>query len=363
MRAKCLVRIGWIAFLLLPQEVRGDVEGLIKSLGSLAAAQYQQRLIEGAKKEGEVMLYSSSGQNEIDALTALFAKSYPFVKIRYLKKGGQQLFQVAQMEFKGGQNLADVYWAGTSTVGPLTREKGILARYFSPERKAIPEEFQDKNGLWTGTRNSIVAFAYHAKKVPAAKVPKSYQDLLDPFWKDNLAVDTNPGRFTRVLVERLGMEKAEQFHRRLAAQGLKLHRGRTARLQIMLAGEILGTPDINADNVITAQNEGAPLEYALIEPTILSLTAVALPNKAPHPHAALLLYDFILSDKGQRELAVEDNAPVREGVGIRNKELERRYRKMIAEKKFAVQSADNHEPELEEKYDQLYVRTLVRRGR
>lgn len=353
----------WVFLACVPSVALGDAEGLVASLSKLSSMERHQRLVEGAKKEGEVLLYSSSGQEEIDALTALFAKTYPFVKIRYLKKGGSQLFKVALMEFRGGQHLADVYWAGTSTVGPLVQEKGIIARYLSPEREAIPEEFKDGVGLWTGTRISIVVFVYHAKKVPPEKVPKKHEDLLDPFWKANLSTDTSPGRWTRVMVERLGWEKAEQFHRQLATQGLRLHRGRTTRLQLILAGESFATLDINVDNVISLQRQGAPLEYALLDPTILSLTSVALPRNPPHPHAALLLYDLIVSEKGQRELALEDNAPVREGIGIRDKELEKRYQKMIAEKKFVVQSPGNHEPELEEKYDQLYIRTIVRRQR
>lgn len=344
-------------------EARADVESLAAALSKLPAAERRQRLIEGARKEGEVMFYSSSGQEEVDSLTALFAKTYPFVKILTVKKGGSQLFNLALMEYKGGQYLVDVYWAGTSTVGPLIREKGMIAKYLSPERRAIGEEFRDKEGLWTGTRSSIVIFAYHKNKLPSAKVPARYEDLLDPFWKDNLSVDSSPGRWTRVVVERLGWEKAEQFHRQLAEQNLKLHRGRTARLQLMLAGEFVGTPDINADNIVSMRKQGAPVEYAFLDPTILSLSAVVLAKNSPHPHAALLLYDLIIGEPGQNELAREDSAPVRDGIAVRDADLNRQYKKVLAERKFVVQSPANHEPELEEKYDQLYVRTLLRRAR
>jgi len=355
----------WLAlwFFWLPGVALGDVGSFLASVNKLPPAERHQRLVEGAKKEGEVMLYTSSGQEEIDALTTLFARTYPLVKIRYLKKGGSQLFKISQMEFHGGQFLADLYWAGTSTVGPLIREKGIVARFLSPERMVIPDDFKDKQGLWTGTRNSIVVFVYHAKKVPAEKVPRRYEDLLDPFWKGNLSVDTNPGRWTRVMVERSGWEKAAEYHRKLSGQELRLTRGRSARLQLLLAGESLGTLDINADNVVGLQRQGAPLEYVLLDPTILSLTSIALPNHPPHPHAAILLYDFVISEKGQRELAAEDNAPVRDGVEIKNRELAGRYQTIKAERKFVVQSPDNHDPEVEERYDRLYVKTIVRRSR
>ncbi|MFQ5682062.1 MAG: ABC transporter substrate-binding protein [Candidatus Binatia bacterium] len=356
--------IGVLVFLFgLPQTGRGGTEDVLKSISLLSPTQRHEQLIKGAKKEGEVLLYSSSGFDEVKAISRLFSKKYPFIKIRYLKKGGSQLFKVSLLEFKSGKFLADVYWAGTSTLGPIIRENGMVTRYLSPERKAIPVEFMDKEGLWTGSRVSIVTFTYHAKRVPPDKVPKRYEDLLDPFWKGQLSVDTNPGRWTRVLVERMGWEKAEEFHRRLAAQKLLLFRGRTARTQLILAGETLGTLDINADNVVELKGQGAPVEYALLDPTIFSITSAALPKRSPHPNAAILLYDLIIGKDGQEELAKEKNVPVRRGVKIVSQELAKRYREIRAKKKFVVQSPGNYDPELDEKYDRLYIKTLVRKSR
>ncbi len=353
----------WILFfvIFIPKGAWGDVDRVIQSISNLSPAERQKKLIEGAKKEGEVLLYSSSGFDEIKALTKLYAKKYPFVKIRFLKKGGTQLFKVSLLEFKGKQYLVDVYWAGTSTIGPAVREKGMVTRYLSPERKAIPAEFKDKEGLWTGTRVSVVTFTYHSKKVPKDKVPRTYEDLLDPFWKDQLSVDTNPGRWTRMLVERMGWEKAEQFHRKLAEQNLILYRGRTARTQLILAGENLGTVDINADNIVGMKAQGAPVEYALLDPTIFSITSVALPKRSPHPHAAILLYDLIIGKIGQEGLAREKNVPVRTGVNIVSKDLAKRYSDLRAKKKFVVQSPGNYDPELKERYTRLYIKTLVRK--
>jgi iron(III) transport system substrate-binding protein len=342
-------------------QVGADVEELFTQLNKLPAAERQQRLIEGAKKEGEVMLYSSSGLEEIRSLTSLFSKKYPFVKVRYNKRGGSQLYNVALMEFTGKKYLADVYWAGVSTLGPIYKEKKMLARYISPERAAVADEYKDKDGYWTATRTSVAIFAYHAKKVPADKVPKTYADLLDPFWKGLLAVDSSPGRFTMLLVNRMGWEKAEEYHKKLAQQDLRVHRGRTARLQLILAGEMVGALDINADNVVGLQKEGAPMEYALMDPTLLSLTSLAMPKVPPHPHAAALFYDLVLSKEGQADLAREDNMPVREDVEIAAKELAKRFKEAKAQKKFVIQSPGTYDPAQEEKADRLYINTLIKK--
>ncbi|MGH7845169.1 MAG: ABC transporter substrate-binding protein [Candidatus Binatia bacterium] len=351
------------AIILFPFSSWANAEDLFVPLNKLAPAKRQQKLIEGAKKEGEVMIYSSSGLEEIRALVKAFGKKYPFLQIRYNKKGGSQLFTVAQMEFAGKKYLADIYWAGYSTIGPMLREKGMLGRYISPEGPAVGDDYKDKENYWTATRISMAIFAYHAKKVPADKVPKNYPDLLDPFWKGNISVDSSPGRFTHLLAQKYGWEKTEDFHKKLAEQNLRIHRGRTARVQLILAGEALGALDINADNIIGMQKENAPLDFAVMDPTLLSLTSVALPKTPPHPHAAALFYDFILSKEGQGALAAEDNIPIRDDVEIRSKDLGKRYRDGRTQKKFIIQSPGTYDPATEEKNDQLYVHTLLKKGR
>ena len=351
-----------LVVLLTPVLARANMEQFLTDLDKLPPAERQRKLLEGAKQEGEVMLYSSSGLEEIRAITKLFAKKYPFINTRYNRKGGSQLFNVSQLEFKAAKHIVDVYWAGNSTLGPIVKEnRQMLARYLSPERAAIPDEYRDKEGWWTATRISVAIFAYHSERVPKGKVPRTYADLLDPFWKGKLAVDTNPGRFTAILAERMGFEKAKDYHQKLAQQELKLHRGRSARMQLILAGEVFGSLDINADNIVEMQGQKAPLEYAMMDPTLLSLTSVAMPHQSPHPHAAVLLYDFILSKEGQELLSQENNVPVREGVELKAKVLGERMKEARAQKKFVIDSPGNYDPAAEAKYDRLYIDTLVKK--
>ena len=71
-------------------------------------------------------------------MTKLFERKYPFLKARFLRQGGGQLFKVAQMEFTGQKYIVDVYKAGHSSIGPILHlERGMLARYRSPELSLI----------------------------------------------------------------------------------------------------------------------------------------------------------------------------------------------------------------------------------
>jgi iron(III) transport system substrate-binding protein len=351
-----------LVLLFTPGLSRANMEQFFADLNKLSPAERQKKLVAGAKQEGELMLYSSSGLEEVRAVTKHFAGKYPFVNTRFMRKGGSQLFDVAQLEFKAQKRIVDVYWAGHSTLGPMLKgNKQMLARYLSPERTAIPEDYKDKEGFWTATRTSVAIFAYHSQRVPKDKVPKVFTDLLDPFWKGKLAVDTNPGRFTAIVVERMGWDKGKEFHQKLGQQDLRVHRGRTARMQLILAGEMLGSLDINADNIIEMQIQKAPLDYAMMDPTLLSLTSVAMPSQSPHPHVATLFYDFIISKEGQELLAREKNVPAREDVELADKTLGQRMKEARAQKKFVVDSPDTYDPAAEEKYDRLYIDTLIKK--
>lgn len=348
--------------LLLPSLARANMEQFVAEINKLPAAERQKKLVAGAKQEGEVMMYSSSGIEEIRAISKAFAKKYPYINARFVRKGGSQLFNVAQLEFQANKHIVDVYWAGNSTLGPILKgNPKMLARYLSPERSAIPEEYRDKEGWWTATRISVAIIAYHSQLVPKDKVPTAYADLLDPFWKGKIAVDTNPGRFTAILAERMGWDKAKEFHQKLAQQDLKLHRGRSARMQLILAGEVLASLDINADNIAEMQAQNAPLDYAMVDPTLLSLTSVALPSQSPHPHAAVMLYDYILSKEGQELLAKEKNVPTRDGVEVVAKTLGERMKQGRAKKIYLIDTPGNYDPTAEAKYDRLYIDTLVKK--
>jgi ABC-type Fe3+ transport system substrate-binding protein len=88
-----------------------------------------------------------------------------------------------------------------------------------------------------------------------------------------------------------------------------------------------------------------------------------MPQTPAHPHAAALFYDFILSKDGQAELAAEDNIPIRDDVEIAAKDLGKKYREGRAQKKYIVQAPNMYDPAMEEKYDRLYLSTLVKKGK
>ncbi len=140
------------------------------------------KLIEEAKKEGKVMVYVSSNASDAKALKAAFEKKYPFINMEFLSSGKDALLSKYLLEVRTGTYLADVY---QSSVFPIMNllEKGLLARYYSPEREAYIEALRDKNGYWNGMYLNALTMAYNTRMLKPEEVPTSYQELLLPKWK------------------------------------------------------------------------------------------------------------------------------------------------------------------------------------
>ncbi|OGQ84043.1 MAG: hypothetical protein A3F90_14740 [Deltaproteobacteria bacterium RIFCSPLOWO2_12_FULL_60_19] len=301
------------------------VENLLESLNKLAPAERQQRLVEGSKKEKELMVYTVLTLTDFDHLQRAFNARYPHIQVKRLRQGGGKLFDFLMNEYRAGKNLVDVLTAGETITYPLIKE-GLIGRYASPERQAFAPEYKDKDGYWTAYFAYRWVFGYNVDLIPANRIPKSYFDLLDPYWKGKLAIDTDPHSWMIGIIKAYGKEKAVDYFRRLAGQGLRAHKGRTLRAQLMAAGEFPASVEQEVSKIVQMKRQGAPLDYRYLENTPSTLTPVALARLASHPHAAALYIDFVLSEEGQKILAELAYVPARGGLRPKDTELAERDR-------------------------------------
>jgi hypothetical protein len=145
-----------------------------------------QRLIEGAKKEGQVVIYAALIQNQaMRPIAEGFGKKYPFVKLSTWRADSEAIVQKSSAEVRANNVVADVI-EGTGA-GEEAVAADIVQPFYSPEVAGFPEAYRGSGGLWAPTRLSYYGIAYNTKLVPADRVPKSYEDLLDPRWKGKMA--------------------------------------------------------------------------------------------------------------------------------------------------------------------------------
>lgn len=270
-----------------------------------------ESLEEGARREGKVMFYSQATIPDIRALMSAFQKKYPFIKADFYRANTTSLLGKVLAEKRMGQTFADVV-AMDGTFLNAYKKEGITGKYISPESKFIPQGFKDPEGFWTAYYMSYYTFAYNTKMVAKKDIPKNYDDLLNPRWRGKkIGLSDGDVEWYMGMLDFLGEEKGRQYIRRLADQDLMIRTGRTLLANLMVAGEFpitLGAVHTLLERI----KAGAPIEIMPFPvPTLAGMRMIVIHANAPHPNAARLLMDFILSKDGQNILSQFSRNPVR----------------------------------------------------
>ena len=154
---------------------------LIAAFRSSALAASSDTLLEGARREGEVVYYASMNLSEANALIGEFEKRYPFVKVKLNRTGSEKLLTRVLTEARARKTFADIIQTVEFSMHIFSRS-GVLARYVPQASSLYPGEFKE-DGLWTTVYYNAYVTGYNTKLVAARMLPKSYEDLLDPRWK------------------------------------------------------------------------------------------------------------------------------------------------------------------------------------
>lgn len=283
------------------------------------AANRDQAILEGARREGQVVLYSSLIVNQATRpLSQAFMKKYPFIKMTFWRGDTEDIIAKLSAETRAKNIVADVI-EGTG-VGEAAVEAKLTLPYFTPMVAALPERYRDPRGHWASTRISYFSIAYNTRLVPPDQVPKSYDDLLDPRWRGKLtwrigSTSGTPLFLTNIRLAR-GEEKANAYFHKLAAQKMINFGSGSARTLVdrVIAGEFPIALNIFAHHPLISRAKGAPVNSQLMDPVPSTAGTVLIPRGVRHPNAALLLADFILSQEGQAILASAEYFPVRPDV-------------------------------------------------
>ena len=283
------------------------------------AANRDQLLLEGARKEGQVVLYSAAIVNQaLRPMADAFMKKYPFIKLTYWRGDTEEIVAKISAEVRAKNVVADLV-EGTG-VGELAVEAGLTVPFTTPATAALREIYRDPRGNWVSTRISYFGIAYHTKLVPADLAPKSYDDLLDPRWKGKLAwrIGTSSGTplfITTIRMSR-GEEEARLYFEKLSSQKIINFGSGSARTLVdrVIAGEFPIALNIFAHHPLISKAKGAPVNTQLLDPVPSTAGTMIVPRGVRHPYAAMLLADFILSQEGQGIFAKAEYFPVRPDV-------------------------------------------------
>ena len=304
-----------------PLSHAASVESLYGDIGKLAPEARQKRLEEGARREGALTYYSISQTDLIAAYIKGFTTRYPFIKGDFYRGSGNQLVVRTMMEFKTGRLAADVISVGTENVMALKRS-GIWTRYRSPEAQFYPREQYDKDGYFHSDSLGLATIAYNSQLIKREDAPKSYNDLLDPKWKGSLTIDLEPERAMLAWLSAWGEVKTRDYVQRLLANGASVRRGHTLQGQLLCAGEFKIAVEVYPDGMLRMKQRGCPTEIVFPNPTPALVGGnFGIHVNAPHPHAAALFIDFVLSAEGAKILSGTGRIPRRKGARSMYEEL------------------------------------------
>jgi iron(III) transport system substrate-binding protein len=276
----------------------------ITELVTYRGADREALLYAGAKTEGRIVWYTSLAGDSYKELVKAFENKYPGVKVDSYRAQGADIVVRMQEEAKARRNIADTI---ETTEGSLIflRDDKLLRPYDSPYLDKYPEdgkERADKNLVyWALARESYIGFTYNKSLVPKDAVPKNFDGLFHPALKGKMGISV--GQTSDKIIGAMIKSKSEEMVRKLKGQEIKLYSiDAPALVNTITTGEIVASPAIFQTHTLLAASKGAPVEWCPMDLVPTNVGSAAVAANPPHPHAALLMADFLLSPSGQQVL-------------------------------------------------------------
>jgi iron(III) transport system substrate-binding protein len=280
----------------------GPLSAQTKSLAEIATLQgdaRMQALIEGAKKEGEVSVYFA--HPTMPTINAAFTKKYG-IKVNAWRAGSEAILQRVVTEARGNRNDVDLVENNAPEMEALHSEK-LLQEAKSPHVATLMPQAVPAHKEWVGISIDMFTMGYNTQKVKKEDLPKTWEDLLNSKWKGQLGVEAEDQGWFAYVLEAVGEEKGIRlFKEMVAANGVSVRKGHSLLAQLVSSGEVPLALDLYSWTVDQYKEKGAPLERFNIGEPIVQFQGLGMMKKSPHPFAAMLFYDFMLTE-GQEIIA------------------------------------------------------------
>jgi iron(III) transport system substrate-binding protein len=257
-----------------------------------------ERLAQGARREGALVLYTSLATSESVPLTQAFEKKYG-VKVELWRSLSEQIVRRALNEARARRDVVDVIETNAPEVEALARER-VTARFESPYVSDIPAWGVPAHRMWVADRVDFFVVAYNTAKVRRDELPATYEGFLDAKWKGRIGLEATDQEWLAGLARHWGEKRALEFFRGLAAMRPDVRRGHVLLSEMVSAGEVPVSLTNYASNADSMKRRDKPIDWKPVEPVIGRPQALGLAARAPHPSAALLFADFVLSPEGQQ---------------------------------------------------------------
>ncbi|TAK08478.1 extracellular solute-binding protein [bacterium] len=316
-KSVCFYVLGFgLLLLALPKSGRpATIDELLKNVQNLAPAHRKAVLEEGARKEGQVVFYTSMSLSDYPKIMAAFEMDYPFIKSNSYRSTPSGVFRKVDTEARAARYAVDVVGSAAVEMWQL-KQRQLSTPYLSPERKAFSQGSYDAEGYWAAFEVTPIVLAFNTKIVPLQEAPQNYEDLLSPKWRGKMSLGTEEYEWFDVMLDFMGKKKGLEYMKALARQELHMPGSSSVmRVNLMLAGESAIAIAARGRRVTEYKGKGAPVDFRILDPYSAEPNLLALARRAPHPHAAILFYDWIFSEEGQSKLSqLVGRISIRKGI-------------------------------------------------
>lgn len=266
----------------------------------------EQFLYEGAKEEGTLVWYT--GHTQYESVIEAFQEAYPGIEVEATVATDtmpQRLREEAQADRQG----ADVY---EDLIAAMPRDNEVFAPFeppsnldLRPETKALATDYV------MPTRGTANGLQYNPTLVPEGEVPTSWLDLADPKWKGKITFGNSSvgHQLVGALKKEFGVEFLEQLGSNIVVKDATTR----SIADEVIAGQTTFNMVGASSHAWVAEQDGDPLVFLPLEPMSARWFGASIVKNAPHPHAAVLFVDFLVSKEGQAVYASLGNNPVTSG--------------------------------------------------
>jgi iron(III) transport system substrate-binding protein len=258
-------------------------------------------LAAAAAKDGSLTWYTTFADDDVQPIVAAFNKQYPDVKVNALRLSADKIPPRIITEQRGGKFNADVVSGDSPQVAQLL-QIGALQPYTPKDISQLPAGLDLPAGyegvVYVVT--TVVAYNPTVVKQKGLPVPTSWEDLTKPAWKGQFSIDPSAVNWYDSLVKQMGHDKALALLSSLGDNSPVFVESHTQALTDVQAGEPAGAATAYGYKSASLKKKTpTEVEFVNSNPLPASLTLIDVVKKAPHPAAARLFEDWMVSKAGQ----------------------------------------------------------------
>jgi iron(III) transport system substrate-binding protein len=267
-----------------------------------------------AKQEGSLVVYTIWDVEHIQSILAAFSKRFPGIETSYWQGRRSEIITRTLTEFQGGQKSTDVILSEGAPV--VLRAAGAIEPYDTVQASALLLH----DPTLPTVSLQIMALSYNTKKLKTSELPKNWEDVIDPKFKNIVALDDlmRAGPLSGMLAGFKTYWKDDarwtKFIKGLKALNVTVHKSTSAMFRLLIAGEYsISMPSLLHD-VVDEKEKGSPVDFVKDAAPVISAQQLGIYGKAPHINSAKLFAEWMISPEGQYAVAAVGRETSRKGI-------------------------------------------------